>query len=251
MPSLKSFFFRKKRAPLACSMSLDSAHVHSDACFAEIRPLSIVELFQSQGCASCPPAIPLIHEQVVPNPNALLLTYDVTYWDAHSGWVDTFGDKAWDARQKAYVTRWGRDGVFTPQVVVDGVVDGVGRKEGEVMEIFGRAVEMRNGMDWGVGIERVDATSVRVASERVDVEELCDVLLVTYDPVVRSVKVGKGTSKGKKVRHANVVKDVSKIEEWRGGVLQVGVQDFGEDGFERVVILQQGSGGPIVAALKM
>lgn len=250
MPSLKSFFFRRKRAPLACSMSLEPTHVHSDACFADIRPLSIVELFQSQGCAACPPAVSLIHGQVTPNPNALLLTYDVTYWDARSGWVDTFGSVAWDARQKAYVTRWGRDGVFTPQVIVDVVADAVGGKEGEVMEIFGAAVEMRNKMEWAVAIERLNGMNVRVASERVEAD-LFDMLLITYDPVVRTVKIGKRPGKGKKVRHVNIVKDVSKIEEWRGGVLQVGVPDFGNDGLDRVVVLQQGAGGPIFAALKM
>jgi hypothetical protein len=119
-----------------------------------------------------------------------------------------------------------------------------------VMEIFGAAVEKRNGMEWAVGIERIDGMNVRVASERVEAE-MFDVLLVTYDPVVRIVKIGKGPGKGKKVRHLNVVKDVSKIEEWRGGVLQVVVPGFGNDGFERVVMLQQGAGGPIVAALKI
>jgi hypothetical protein len=172
-------------------------HQHSDACFIDIRPLSIVELFQSQSCVSCPPAIRLIHAQVTPNPNALLLTYDVTYWDSRSGWTDTFGNAAWDARQKAYVTLWARSGVLTPQVVVDGIADGIGRQEGEVMEIFGKAVEARNGMGWAVGIEKIDAMNLRIASEHTEAE-LYDVLLVTYDPVVRVVKMGRVRERGRR-----------------------------------------------------
>jgi hypothetical protein len=49
----------------------------------------------------------------------------------------------------------------------------------------------------------------------------------------------------------NVVKDVSKIEEWQGGVKQVAMPEFGMDEFDGVVILQQGNGGPIVVALKL
>lgn len=60
------------------------------------------------------------------NPNLLLLTYDVTYWD-QPGWKDTFGNP-WDQRQRTYVTKWGRGGIFTPQIVVDGVSDGIGSR---------------------------------------------------------------------------------------------------------------------------
>ncbi|KAI1496938.1 thioredoxin-like protein [Biscogniauxia marginata] len=51
-------FKRKKAPPLACHLTLDQDenHVHTAACFLEVEPLAFAELFQSQGCASCPPA---------------------------------------------------------------------------------------------------------------------------------------------------------------------------------------------------
>jgi hypothetical protein len=116
MSTLKKFFQRKKNIPLACSMTIENEpdHVHSRACFIDIQPLSVVELFQSQGCAACPPAIPGIQASAT-GPDLLLLTYDVTYFD-YMGWTDTFGSRNWDARQKAYVKKWGRSSIFTPQV---------------------------------------------------------------------------------------------------------------------------------------
>jgi hypothetical protein len=251
MSFFRTLFFRKKRAPLACTMDLDEHghHTHTDACFVEIAPLSIVELYQSQGCESCPPAIPLIHSAVNANHNALLLTYNVTYWDARTGWRDTHGNAQWDARQKAYVTRWGRKGVFTPQVIVDGIADGVGRREGEVQEIMGKAMETRNGMDWAVGIEAVSG-GLKIASEKSEAETF-DVLVIFYKPGSETVKVEKGPNKRKKMVHVNTVRDIVKVEEWSGGYKIVPLPDFGNDGLEKVAVVQGSGAGPIVAALKL
>lgn len=49
----------------------------------------------------------------------------------------------------------------------------------------------------------------------------------------------------------NVVKDVVKIEEWSGGVRNVAVPEVGAEGLKKVVLVQEGNGGAIVAALKL
>ncbi len=250
LKKIKSLFAKKQRAPLACEMSLDPTHEHTDACFIEFAPLSVVELFQSQGCVSCPAAIPSIHKAVGANPNVVLLSYDVTYWDARSGWKDTHGNAAWDARQRAYVTKWARQGIFTPQVIVDGIADGVGRQEGEVNDILSKAIETRNNMDWAVGLEKASNYELKIASEKTETEKY-DVILVTYDPQTELVKIGSGPNKGKKMPHTNLVKDLAKIEEWEGGNKVIPLPEFGADGFNRVVLLQQGEGGQIVAALQV
>ncbi|KAJ9639755.1 uncharacterized protein PV06_10842 [Exophiala oligosperma] len=249
---MSTFFnlFKRRKVPLACTLSLEHGHVHTQACFVEIMPLSVVELFQSQGCKSCPPALPLIHD-ATNNPNLLLLTYDVTYWNPSSGWEDTFGSSRWDARQRSYVTRWGRNGIFTPQVVVDGVADGIGATRDEVGQIISQAMEKRNAAGWALGVDRVGHGEIKLASELSEADTTYDVLVVAYDPETQTVKVGKGPNKGKKVPHRNVVKEVSKIGEWKGGIENIPLPDPGRDGFERVVLVQGGMGGPIVAAMKL
>ena len=78
------------------------------------QPLQVVELFQSQGCSSCPPANDNIID-LSTNPDYLVLTYEVTYWD-HLGWKDTFGREAFDKRQRHYCQALEKNSCYTPQV---------------------------------------------------------------------------------------------------------------------------------------
>src|SRR5690349_13684536 len=81
---------------------------------------AVVELFTSQGCSSCPPADHLLSE-LARDPNIIALTLPVTYWD-YLGWKDTLGSAAHSARQKAYSMARGDRKVYTPQVIVNGIV---------------------------------------------------------------------------------------------------------------------------------
>ena len=74
----------------------------------------VIELFQSQGCSSCPATNSNVLE-LAEDPNMLILTYNVTYWD-RLGWKDTFGDSVFDQRQWEYAKALQRKNVFTPQV---------------------------------------------------------------------------------------------------------------------------------------
>lgn len=66
----------------------------------------VVELYQSQGCSSCPPAIKNINI-IAGRPDVLALTFAVTYWD-QLGWKDTFAKPAFTSRQWDYAHASGR-----------------------------------------------------------------------------------------------------------------------------------------------
>jgi hypothetical protein len=111
------------------------------------RRAVLVELYTSQGCSSCPPADAFVRElparglgrdRVVP------LTFHVDYWN-RLGWEDPFSRPAFTARQAWYAEsnrlrspdgRAGLDGLYTPQMIVDGTVQFSGqRRETAVQEI--------------------------------------------------------------------------------------------------------------------
>src|SRR5271154_4044014 len=103
---------------------------------------TVIELFQSQGCSSCPPAAASV-SAVSDRADVLALSFEVDYWD-RLGWKDTFSKHAWTERQYAYAHAMGRDGVYTPQVVVNG------RTEGDGLEPSGLAGLISRG-DRGAG----------------------------------------------------------------------------------------------------
>ncbi|MDZ4659929.1 MAG: DUF1223 domain-containing protein [Bythopirellula sp.] len=83
----------------------------------------IVELFTSQGCSSCPPADRVLAElkewAIEEQAPVLCLSFHVDYWN-QLGWTDPYSSQAFSARQSAYAAAAEENGVYTPQVIVNG-----------------------------------------------------------------------------------------------------------------------------------
>jgi hypothetical protein len=87
---------------------------------------AVVELFTSQGCSSCPPADALLGKYVMANdPQVLPIAFHVDYWN-RLGWKDPFSSPLYSQRQQEYAARFNKDGVYTPQAVVNGTRQMVG-----------------------------------------------------------------------------------------------------------------------------
>jgi hypothetical protein len=83
---------------------------------------TLIELFTSEGCSSCPPAdawishlkdSPDLWKKIVP------VAFHVDYWN-NLGWRDRFARPEFTARQRRYVAAWHGDSVYTPGFVVNG-----------------------------------------------------------------------------------------------------------------------------------
>jgi hypothetical protein len=84
--------------------------------------VSIVELYTSEGCNSCPPAdrwFSGLPKQGVSPDMAVLLAFHVDYWN-RLGWSDRFSQASFTGRQREVASRASRGVVYTPQLVLDG-----------------------------------------------------------------------------------------------------------------------------------
>src|SRR5476651_2267604 len=88
------------------------------------EPRAVIELFTSQGCSSCPAADKVIGE-LAHDPSLLTMSLAVDYWD-YLGWKDTLALRDHTERQRAYANARGDRDVYTPQVVVNGIVHVLG-----------------------------------------------------------------------------------------------------------------------------
>lgn len=195
----------------------------------------VVELFTSQGCSSCPPADALLAE-LAQRPDVIALGYHVDYWD-HLGWKDPLSSPQATARQRDYARHFGRNQVYTPQLVVDGSEEAVGSDRAAVTAAIRRASPPA-------------AAPVTIAADR------------------RSVSVGKGTgtgnvllarfarsrrtavSAGENASHilqdANGVESLVKLGEWTDAETMFPLDPPGPG--EGVAVLVQAADGHILGA---
>ena len=205
----------------------------------------VVEFFTSQGCSSCPPSDRLA-AKLAKEPDLLVIQRPVTYWD-RLGWKDTLGKSANTELQNAYARRTlkGRNGVYTPQAVVNGSAGVVGSRESDLRQSI--AVARAGG----------DAPQIKIASKSDGSAEVmvmgenaseAQVQLVGLDRS-ETVTIGRGENGGRTLSYTNI---------WKGertlGRLMGGNASYVVDGGDRsiagansyAIIIRQGNAGKVL-----
>jgi hypothetical protein len=201
----------------------------------------VVELFQSQGCSSCPPANANVMA-IADTPEVLALSFGVTYWDS-LGWKDTFASPRFTARQWDYAHALKHTNVFTPQVVVNGRVDGVGADRNDLRRLISAGDRGDGGPALAVTgkVLKISAAPGRNA----------DVWLVRYDPRIVQVPIKRGENGGRTLPHKNVVRELTRLGQWRGAAETLVLPPPADSTLKSAVLVQTLDGGPILAAAKI
>ncbi|MEN3331399.1 MAG: hypothetical protein V7641_764 [Blastocatellia bacterium] len=184
------------------------------------RRMVLVELFTSEGCSSCPPADELLMQldqaQPIADAEIIALSEHVDYWN-HLGWTDPFSSAQFSERQNQYASRFRRDDIYTPQMVIDGSAEFVGSNAGrarEAIEAAGRAPKAR--------ITLAVAPAAKAASHdvplavRIDnVPEItkgdrAEVVLAISESGLHS-SVARGENSGRRLSHTAVARKLATV----------------------------------------
>jgi hypothetical protein len=127
----------------------------------------LVELFTSEGCSSCPPADALLQQvngsQTRAGQLVVGISEHVTYWNS-LGWSDPFSSPLYTERQNAYSERFHLEGVYTPQMVINGAEQIVGSDRAALLH----------------AVEKEDAEMSRMSLRIVSLSVAHDTLTVNF-----------------------------------------------------------------------
>jgi hypothetical protein len=237
---------------LACGVSLTLAAP------AKADPRSVVELFTSQGCSSCPAADKLFGQLATSDSKVIALSVPIDYWD-YIGWKDTLAKPGHSVRQRGYARARGDREVYTPQAVINGVTQALGSDRAAIERAITKSRRNPATLSVPVDISVADGKlTVKVAAGTPQ-NQSATVWLCSVASVV-PVKIGRGENRGRTVAYHNVVRHWTKLGEWNGkdASFAIPLSEVKVDGAdEAVVMVQNGSRerpgvmlGTAIAALK-
>ena len=212
---------------------------------------TVVELYTSQGCNSCPPADAILGD-LVEREDVIALSFHIDYWD-YLGWKDTFSMAAATKRQKQYARFLGSRGVYTPQMVIGGVAHAVGSQRRRVEELIETVAARAAGIEVSVVEGAPGEVLVRISGGDIPSSRKFAIWLARFDNA-RTVSIGRGENAGRTITYHHVVRDIERIGWWKREALEISLslddlRASGRDGC--AIIVQQGSHGRIIGAAEM
>ena len=211
------------------------------------RPLTVVELFTSQGCSSCPPADAFLGE-LAKRDDILALSVHVDYWD-YIGWKDVFASPRNTQRQRDYAAKMRLGYVYTPQMVIQGADHATGSDRSGVWAKIKKAAKTKR---VPVAISLAGG-KIRVTVPGAHTTDKAAVWLAVYGSKMET-EIKRGENAGRTIVYHNVVSDMIRVGTWSGQPLDIptavdGMGAKGRDGC--AVILQSLKTGRILGAARI
>lgn len=171
------------------------------------KGFAVIELFTSEGCSSCPPADELITKILNEHKeDVYILSYHVDYWN-RLGWKDEFSKAIFSERQKQYARSFALEGVYTPQIVVNGSEQFTG-SERRLRLSLTKNRQAQSGL--AVAIEKSNFSAVKLTYTNTGNKPV-QLNIVLIQPEAYT-DVRRGENSGRKLHHVNIVRELKTIE---------------------------------------
>jgi hypothetical protein len=207
------------------------------------EPRAVIELFTSQGCSSCPAADKVLGE-LSRDPTLVTLSLPVDYWD-YLGWKDTLALHGHSNRERAYADTRGDREVYTPQVVVNGIVHVLGSDKAAIEQAIEQTRQSAAPLTLPVTIAVADGkVSVNVSAANGE-QRSAEVWLCPITGQAQ-VAIERGENRGHTLAYTNVVRRWVKLGDWNGKaetfslpMAELADADFSLRDIDRVAVIVQ------------
>lgn len=223
--------------PIATATAVAAVLVHLSAGAQTAAPIcqaksgstapTVVELYTSEGCSSCPPADQWL-STLKGKTDVLALAFHVNYWD-RLGWTDRFATPEATARQWELARAAGSTQVYTPQVVANG----------RDWRIWPKLPAAAAAAPVGLTLTREgDRVTAAVAASSSGSAKLAGYWAVLEDQHISQVRTGENA--GSTLRHDHVVRLYKPVSAWsaaQGSSSQLSVSKGAPEHPRRVVFV--------------
>ncbi|HZP09657.1 DUF1223 domain-containing protein [Methyloceanibacter sp.] len=211
---------------------------------------TVLELFTSQGCSSCPPADALLGE-FAEKPGIVALSYSVDYWN-YLGWRDTLSSAANSDRQREYARARGDGRVYTPQLVIDGLLHVNGSDGAAIDQAMKDASSRLAGIRVPVSMHgEGDTLVIDVGAAPVDSHTRAATVWLAIAKDKETVSITRGENRGRTLTYHHPVRELSPVGMWKGDAmtLRLPLKDLKTMGGDCLMTLVQvENSGPILGA---
>jgi hypothetical protein len=198
---------------------------------------TVVELFTSQGCSSCPPADALLGE-LAARKDVIALGFHINYWDS-LGWKDPFSSQQSTERQRGY-GRLLETQVYTPQLVVDGIREMIGSRREEVI------AALRDASHEAIAPVAFAADRRSVTIGPAATAGGTGQVVLVHFVQKRTTPIGAGENARRTAEDTNGVKALATLGTWQGAGVEFAVEPPAAD--EGIAVLVQAANGKMLGA---
>jgi hypothetical protein len=192
---------------LICSASMTPLSANAG------EPRAVIELFTSQGCSSCPAADKVLSE-LSRDPSLITMSLAVDYWD-YLGWKDTLALHGHSNRERAYADTRGDREVYTPQVVVNGIVHVLGSDKAAIEQAIEQTRQSAKPLTLPVTVS-VAGGKLTVNVPAADGGQRSAEVWLCPITGKAQVAIERGENHGHNLAYTNVVRRWVKLGNWTG-----------------------------------
>jgi hypothetical protein len=175
---------------------------------------AVVELFTSEGCSSCPAADDAVAQAAKDyHQNVFVLGFHVDYWN-RLGWKDEYSSAAFTNRQGEYAAVFSLNGIYTPQVVVNGRAEFVGSDRNKLSDAIKTELNINTPVAIQLSSTILNNTVVSVKyTTNADDKNNLNIALIQLQAVTN---VKRGENSGRTLNHINIVRDFKTVDLVKG-----------------------------------